>query len=329
METIPGSRFIPAEIDRLAQVNPNKVVSAYPTSNALAEGCFRDVNILDFSRAINRACAALEALVGYSNDFSTVAYFGPPDMRYHIFIVAVAKLGHKGLISAPRNSLAMHMHLFEQTNCSDIIYAKELDMRETLREVGGLRFGVFPDLEELLWGVDEPKHYPFNKTFEDAINEPFLVLHTSGSTGMPKPIIYTYGWACGQDWMGHCTSSTGKGTTCRALGVQCRRYCMFPPWHAGGSMILGLIQIAFFDPVVVWGPNNRPPNAKDVIDILEFAQCDEAGLAAPFYEDVANYEGGMDALKRLKVYWFGGGEHACQRCANGQLLMLRRRCNGY
>jgi acyl-coenzyme A synthetase/AMP-(fatty) acid ligase len=44
-----------------------------------------------------------------------------------------------------------------------------------------------PSIHDLLNGKTSP--YPFTKTFEEAKHEPFLVLHTSGSTGMPKPIL--------------------------------------------------------------------------------------------------------------------------------------------
>jgi acyl-coenzyme A synthetase/AMP-(fatty) acid ligase len=32
-------------------------------------------------------------------------------------------------------------------------------------------------------------HVPYEKTFEQAEWEPFCVLHTSGSTGLPKPVV--------------------------------------------------------------------------------------------------------------------------------------------
>jgi acyl-coenzyme A synthetase/AMP-(fatty) acid ligase len=35
-------------------------------------------------------------------------------------------------------------------------------------------------------------HFPFEKTFETARNDPFIVLHTSGTTELPKPIIWTH-----------------------------------------------------------------------------------------------------------------------------------------
>lgn len=34
--------------------------------------------------------------------------------------------------------------------------------------------------------------FPFKKTFEAAKDEPFVVLHTSGTTELPKPIVWTH-----------------------------------------------------------------------------------------------------------------------------------------
>lgn len=49
-----------------------------------------------------------------------------------------------------------------------------------------------PELDELL-DAEEAKQYPYTKTFEEAIEDPFCLLHTSGSTGLPKPISWTNG----------------------------------------------------------------------------------------------------------------------------------------
>ena len=85
---------------------------------------------------------------------------------------------------------------------------------------------------------------------------------------------------------------------------------MFPPWHAVGSQIMGVIPAAFGEGVSVWGPNNRIPSAKDIIDIIEFARCDEACIAAPMYQDIIDYENGLAVLKKLKAFWYGGGKLA-------------------
>lgn len=36
-------------------------------------------------------------------------------------------------------------------------------------------------------------HFPYNKTYEEAQWDPVVVLHTSGSTGFPKPIVARVG----------------------------------------------------------------------------------------------------------------------------------------
>ena len=56
-----------------------------------------------------------------------------------------------------------------------------------------MRMLQIPKLDELL-GHAHPD-FPFNKTFRDARNEPLVVLHTSGTTGLPRPIIWTHDWA--------------------------------------------------------------------------------------------------------------------------------------
>ena len=50
-----------------------------------------------------------------------------------------------------------------------------------------------PSLDELL--DHRYPHYPFTKTFTKARGEPLVVVHTSGTTSVPKPIVYTHDFA--------------------------------------------------------------------------------------------------------------------------------------
>jgi acyl-coenzyme A synthetase/AMP-(fatty) acid ligase len=49
---------------------------------------------------------------------------------------------------------------------------------------------TLPSLNQLLQ-VESVKEYPFEKTFAESRNDPVFVLHTSGSTGIPKPLTFT------------------------------------------------------------------------------------------------------------------------------------------
>lgn len=49
-----------------------------------------------------------------------------------------------------------------------------------------------PTLDELL-DADSAEPFPYTKSFKRATNDPFCFLHTSGTTGVPKPIPWSHG----------------------------------------------------------------------------------------------------------------------------------------
>ncbi|KAF7911608.1 hypothetical protein EAE99_011071 [Botrytis elliptica] len=53
-----------------------------------------------------------------------------------------------------------------------------------------------PDLDIFLNPDDRVTTYPFEKTFAEARYDPLIIMHTSGSTGFPKPVFVKHGaWA--------------------------------------------------------------------------------------------------------------------------------------
>ena len=52
---------------------------------------------------------------------------------------------------------------------------------------------IVQEIEELL--AKTYPHSTFEKTFESAYHEPLVVLHTSGSTSHPKPVVWTHDFA--------------------------------------------------------------------------------------------------------------------------------------
>lgn len=85
-----------------------------------------------------------------------------------------------------------------------------------------------PTVEELLAKVYPS--YPYEKSFEQARTEPLVVLHTSGTTGLPKPIIWTHDFA--DSWL-YWVSLNGPGgyNNQHTLWSPGRLFFLFPPFH--------------------------------------------------------------------------------------------------
>lgn len=100
----------------------------------------------------------------------------------------IVLLNKQALFVSPRNSVEGQKHLFAQTDC------RALFCPETFLPVVE-SWGLGSDMQVYKVGplhdwfpTEEVPHFSYEKTFEQAEWEPLCVLHTSGSTGLPKPI---------------------------------------------------------------------------------------------------------------------------------------------
>lgn len=77
----------------------------------------------------------------------------------------------------------VRVFLCNEADCNILVCAQgfgdnEIASCKTMKRV------VFPELRDLFEPADV-QHYPFEKTLEEALNDPFFILHTSGSSS-PK-----------------------------------------------------------------------------------------------------------------------------------------------
>ena len=85
------------------------------------------------------------------------------------------------------------MSLFEQTACIAVMFDQDYHnlVRPWVRERDMRAIMVAPACRwfpEKRW-----PHFPYNKTYDEAAWDPLAVLHTSGSTGIPKAIVARQG----------------------------------------------------------------------------------------------------------------------------------------
>jgi len=138
--------------------------------------------------------------------FPTVAYIGPNDVRYIVFALGACKAGFQAMFISPRNSHDGQMNLFERTHCVAVgfdatyknIVQPWLDDRPEMKPFMALPLekGFFPAEGEV-----EPFPYEERQWDGGVEWDPLLLLHTSGSTGFPKPIVVRQGMMAVADAM--------------------------------------------------------------------------------------------------------------------------------
>lgn len=96
---------------------------------------------------------------------------------------------------SPKNNIEGAVAVLDATKCN--IWVKPcgyptIPLVESFLEKRPMTVLELPLLEELL-NAEPAKPYPYTKTFDEAALEPFCLLHTSGTTGVPKPISWSHG----------------------------------------------------------------------------------------------------------------------------------------
>lgn len=148
---------------------------------------FENISFARFANAINKLAWFIEEAIGKSTSFETIAYLGVTDVRYHMVQMAVCKTGHKVLFSTMLNTPEVHVTLMEQTDCKALFTAQGVHAKDILN-CRPMKHTVIPELEVLLDSGPVPQ-YPYEKTFEEAEHDPYLILHTSGTTGQPVSVF--------------------------------------------------------------------------------------------------------------------------------------------
>lgn len=86
------------------------------------------------------------------------------------------------LYNSPRNSLDAHVNLLELQNCRTIILPEpQPPYVAALLATHPMRTLQLPSLDQLF--NRRSLHYQYKKSFKEACGNPFVALHTSGSTG--------------------------------------------------------------------------------------------------------------------------------------------------
>ena len=132
-------------------------------------------------------------------------------------------------LPSPRNSIAAQVKLFSVLHCHVLLSSNpRLPAVNALSGETEFRIVEVPAVSYYLDTRHE--HFPFDKSWPEAQYEPLFVIHTSGSTGIPKPLTYTHATAATNTAMMSLKPPQGYESQDRLYRGK-RVFVTFPPFH--------------------------------------------------------------------------------------------------
>lgn len=221
-----------------------------------------------------------------------IALLGPTDLAYIITFFALARLGYASLCLSPRLAPNACEKLIRETGAIAIIPGKTSQMASLVAQTQEL---LQVETIKLISREDFDKkasnELPFQRQKIDRKVEkewPLAILHSSGSTGLPKAIYLSHRRLLMK-------IPAPKGQT---------EFNTFPFFHGYGSWV---VVHGMMDRKTIYMYNpNLPVTADYVIEVLHLVRPDVLHVVPYTMELLAQTEKGTDAMKHCQRVVFSG-----------------------
>lgn len=299
---LPSPRTITELVSLRAKVLPDEPIFGYPSDNLE----YLEYTYSDLARISSEAARSYARFLPTRKDpeeeGKVVALLGPSNLSYFFTLLALSKLGFTVLFLSTRISEAAYLSLLNVTHCQHIVV--DPAFRKTAQKLVSVQHSL-----EVIDIVSEGQ-YTNEQAENDAETLPELdldaessnvawIIHSSGSTGLPKPIYQTHKAALRN----------------YENSLNMRGFVTLPLFHAFGlsnvfRAITAVKKIYMYNA-------SLPMTSRNLLKILTDHQF-EIFLAVPYaLKLLSETQVGIDALAALKVVMFGGS--ACPD-ALGDLL---------
>ncbi|KAF2019152.1 acetyl-CoA synthetase-like protein, partial [Aaosphaeria arxii CBS 175.79] len=300
-----SEKLIPRIIDDIARTHPDVLYAEIPNDAHSCQAGFRKITYKDLANAINGLALWIERTLGRGLNFETLVYLGPHDLRYILMLLAAVKAGYKMLFPSSQFAIQGILALIEKAAGKALLTPVCIPPTgAAIIEASQLSHYQIPELSDLL--DVEHSTYAFEKSFEQARAEPFVVLHTSGSTGFPKPITWTHDWALSFGTEISLDAPEGYETMLNAL-PHFRALSMYPRFHAG-HIFTCLLYPVFGGTVAIYPPSERPPGAAVALETLQATQTDLVFFGPLHVTELYNDSSLLDKISQhvKRISWAGG-----------------------
>lgn len=225
---------------------------------------------------------------------AVIALLGPSDLDYLVMLLAVAKLGHTGLLLSTRLSNEAYVSLLERTGSHNLFVYNSY--KGTAAELQNLVPGL--QAAEIL--TEDVYNYPIPTGLHADTNlvshlnpateskHTSWIIHSSGSTGLPKPIFQT----------------NGAAVKNYAHNMNMSGFITLPLYHNHGLSVL--FRTIYSNKKLYLYSAKSPLTRQNLLDIMKSCEL-EIFYGVPYaLKLLAETEEGLSVLSKFKAVMFGG-----------------------
>ncbi|PYI19523.1 hypothetical protein BO99DRAFT_432435 [Aspergillus violaceofuscus CBS 115571] len=318
-----GKRLAVNYIDQAARSDPSKT-AVYQTVTVDSSTETHEVTCRNLANIVNSLARWLDQCTPVTEEHSqTIGYLAASDV----------------LLLSSRNTAAVHSHLLRAVNSSLLVYDEPFhDIAQTIAREGHIRTralhrpcsnvsttGASAKITPTMAPGRPPQTMPLRY---ELLPEPKVshhsshnqILHTTGSTGMPKPVTIPQSAIAAIDAQHLVSCVTGRQAQLEVVAEAATVFLGFPLCHVAG-LGLGWFLLLAGRALLLPGPG-KPVSRHMVREVLQLRPFDAALLPPSVVDDIAEDAQLFDELARCKYLMFGGG---CIKPQTGKILAERRK----
>ncbi|KAH0828782.1 acetyl-CoA synthetase-like protein [Lanmaoa asiatica] len=288
-------------------------------ANESVPGTLTEISFLEFGRAAHRVAHALRPSRQGPDGEVVMVIANTDTILHHAVVVGLSIAGWVPFLVSSRNSAAAVVNMMKKTDCARIVTLDHAHrgLIDGIRhenegahlivyELPTLRY-AFPKLgREVATDTFIPYLTPLKRPDLDS---PAIYIHSSGSTGFPKPIALSY--RIQVQWLAQpLIRQYAEFPAPRRIGAMA-----LPPFHVFGLVtelyapISCLVTTVIYPPRTENDPLAQPviPTSDNMIECLKDIECNILMTVPTFLEQLVTSEEAIEILKRIDRVVFGGG----------------------
>ncbi|CCX33974.1 hypothetical protein FPQ18DRAFT_124893 [Pyronema domesticum] len=294
MTDFAAIRTIDELVRKTAEDSPEATILTYSSNGVdFTSYTSTDLDVMTHRTALAYS-KVLPTIRKSSDDASTVvAILGATNVEYIMTYLALQRLGLTVLFLSTRLAAPAYLHLFQKTNCSVVLAQPAyLSVLEQTKELKNGELQIIPMLEPTyITSAQADDSHPLPCEIDPAKENDKIgwIIHSSGSTGLPKPI-------------GHYQRSTIAGLS--AWDLPCKAFVTLPLFHTFGlytflNALHSAMPVCFFSA-------DLPVTGQNLLQFLK-AQQPEVMFTVPYLiKLLSETDGAVDEMRKMREVVYGG-----------------------